>query len=158
MNFIAIDFETANHNRSSACQIGLAKVVNSEIVETKSIYIKPIPDFYEPINVRIHGIDERKTAMAPSFAELWDRELRDYLGDNVLVAHNSPFEKSVFNSLSHYVPLEVPVIYDTLRLSRYYCCELLNFGLDSVCKHYNIPLDNHRGTACSTCSRCTESC
>jgi pimeloyl-ACP methyl ester carboxylesterase len=34
MDFIAIDFETANHLRSSACSIGIAVVKNSEIVET----------------------------------------------------------------------------------------------------------------------------
>lgn len=143
MDFIAIDFETANHNRSSACQVGLAKVVNRKIVNTKSFFIKPEPNYYEPINVRIHGIDERKTDHAPSFSELWESELKDYLSGSVLIAHNAPFEKSVFNALSRIIPMEVPEIYDTLRLSRFYCCELLNFGLDSVCEHFNIPLDKH---------------
>ena len=33
MNFVAIDFETANTQPDSACAVGLVKVVGGEIVE-----------------------------------------------------------------------------------------------------------------------------
>jgi DNA polymerase-3 subunit epsilon len=32
MNFVAIDFETANYQPDSACAVGLVKVVGGEIV------------------------------------------------------------------------------------------------------------------------------
>lgn len=143
MDFIAIDFETANHNRSSACQIGLAKVINNRIVETKSYFIKPTPDYYEPINVYIHGISDSMTSNSPTFDVLWSSELSRYLDGFKLVAHNAPFEKSVFNALSRLFDIEVPYIFDTLRLSRYYCPELLNYRLDSVCNALNIHLEKH---------------
>lgn len=143
MDFIAIDFETANHNRSSACQVGLAKVVNSRVVETKSFYIKPTPNYYEPINMYIHGINESKTDTAPTFDMLWSQELSKYLQGQTLVAHNSPFEKSVFNAMSGLFNIESPFIYDTLRLARFYCSDLMNFRLDTVCKFLDIPLTNH---------------
>ena len=143
MDFIAIDFETANHNRSSACQIGLAKVVNNRLVETKSFFIKPTPDYYEPINMYIHGINESMTSTSPTFDVLWNSELSRYLEGYKLVAHNAPFEKSVFNALSRLFNIEVPYIYDTLRLSRYYCSDLLNYRLDSVCNALSIPLEKH---------------
>lgn len=144
MDFIAIDFETANFKRSSACQIGLAKVVDNHIVETKSFFIKPEPNYYEPFNTRIHGINSSKTDDAPSFKELWARELKEYLCGYKLIAHNAPFEKSVFNALSTIYPIDVPeMIYDTVRLSRYYCSELFNFRLDTVCEYLGIRLDNH---------------
>ena len=38
MNFIAIDFETANSNRNSPCEIGVVKVKNLKIVDRKSIF------------------------------------------------------------------------------------------------------------------------
>ena len=143
MNFIAIDFETANHLRSSACQIGLAKVVDNKIVDTKCFFIKPVPDYFEPINIRIHGIKEGQTKNASTFDVLWESELKDYLKGYPLVAHNAPFEKSVFNALATVYPIEVPHIYDTLRLSRHYCSDLFNFRLDTVCDHLNVPLGRH---------------
>lgn len=143
MDFIALDFETANHNRSSACQIGLAKVINDKIVETRCFFIKPVPNYYEPINIRVHGITEKLTDNAPSFEELWQSKLSQYIQGYQLVAHNAPFEKSIFNALKAYFDLETPQIYDTLRLSRALCPELLNYRLDSVCEFFSIPLDNH---------------
>lgn len=79
MNFIAIDFETANHLRSSACQVGLAKVENGTVVETRSFYIRPIPDYYETMNIRIHGIRPEQTQDAPSFETLWRETMASYL-------------------------------------------------------------------------------
>ena len=148
MDFIAIDFETANHNRSSACQIGLAKVINDKIVETKCFYIKPTPNYYEPINVRIHGITQDLTDNAPTFEALWHNELSHYFDGYELVAHNASFEISVFNAIKPFFEFEVPQIYDTLKFSRAFCPELLNFRLDSVCDFFNIPLDKHHDAEC----------
>lgn len=144
MNFIAIDFETANHNRSSACQIGLAKVVDNEIIERKSYYIKPTPNYYESINKRIHKIDESLTNDKPTFNELWESELKDYFSGFDLVAHNAPFEKSVFNALGELYDLQLPeMIYCSLAISRYYFPELIDYRLDTICKALNIELGTH---------------
>ncbi len=35
MNFVALDSETATHERNSACELGICVLENSEIVETK---------------------------------------------------------------------------------------------------------------------------
>ena len=40
--FIAIDFETANPKRVSACALGYAKVCNCQILETNGYLIKPV--------------------------------------------------------------------------------------------------------------------
>lgn len=149
MNFIAIDFETANHNRSSACQVGLAKVIDNQIIETKSYYIKPTPNYYEAINKQIHHIDESITDDKPTFIELWESELKDYLNGFDLVAHNAPFEKSVFNALdelysdSLYDYQFCKSIYCSLAISKYYCPQLINYRLDTVCDALNVPLGKH---------------
>ncbi len=36
LDFCAIDFETATHERNSACEMGICLVENGEIVETKT--------------------------------------------------------------------------------------------------------------------------
>lgn len=55
MNFIAIDFETANEKRDSACSIGLTVVKNNQIIEQKYYLIKPNELRFAPINISIHG-------------------------------------------------------------------------------------------------------
>ena len=35
MNFVAIDFETANESRNSACAIGITKVKGNKILSTE---------------------------------------------------------------------------------------------------------------------------
>lgn len=144
MDFIAIDFETANHLRSSACSIGIAVVKNSEIVETRSFYIKPTPNYYAPINSRIHGISERQTDSAPSFLDLWNSELSRYFKDTDIVAHNAPFEKSVLNALSNVYGIDIPTdrIFCSLKMSRQRL-DLLNYQLDNVCNSLGILFCNH---------------
>ena len=45
-NFAAIDFETANNERSSVCSIGIVIVRGEEIVDTFYSLIKPEPEYY----------------------------------------------------------------------------------------------------------------
>jgi len=47
MDFIAIDFETANSNRSSICSIGLAFVENGRLTGSDHILVRPTPDYYD---------------------------------------------------------------------------------------------------------------
>ena len=70
MNFVALDFETATHERNSACELGICVVENSEIVETKTWLIKP-PSFpyFNPHNINVHGIYPKDVAHAPTFDE-----------------------------------------------------------------------------------------
>lgn len=44
MNFIAVDFETANFKRQSICAVGLAVVEDAKVVKTIHKLIKPSPD------------------------------------------------------------------------------------------------------------------
>lgn len=144
MNFVAIDFETANHNRSSACAIGIAVVENDEIVETRHFFIHPTPNYYAIINKHIHGISEKDTDNALSFLELWNSELKRYLVDRDLVAHNAPFEKSVLNALSEEYNIQLPTnrLYCSLTISKHYL-DLVNYKLDNVCSEFGINFCNH---------------
>jgi DNA polymerase III subunit epsilon len=57
--FIAMDFETANYNRNSACSIGIAVIEDLEIIETKHWFIRPPELYFHPFNISIHGIAEK---------------------------------------------------------------------------------------------------
>lgn len=98
INFTAIDFETANEFSSSACSLGLAKVVDGQIIKTKHWYIKPIPFIMKPHNEGIHGISLYTLESAPSFESIW-AEVLPYLDGQTIVAHNCSFDLDKLNAM-----------------------------------------------------------
>jgi DNA polymerase-3 subunit epsilon len=135
MNFVAIDFETANAKRTSACSIGMAKVRDGEVVETFYELIKPEPFDFNYINVSIHGISPEMVDNKPSFIEHWP-SIRDFIGDDVLVAHNVSFEQSVINQILQHNSVEIPN-FDylcTLYMTKVNYPRRYGYKLDDVCK------------------------
>ncbi len=51
-DFAAIDFETANNQRSSICSVGVVIVRNGEIVDSVYSLIQPEPNYY---NYLVHA-------------------------------------------------------------------------------------------------------
>lgn len=92
MNFIAIDFETANSSRASICSIGLIKVVNGLVQEEIHTYINP-EDEFTYFNTEIHGITEDMVQDAPTFEEYWPT-LKAIIENETLIAHNASFDMS----------------------------------------------------------------
>ena len=58
ISFTAIDVGTANADRASICQLGVVRVENGTIVDLWESLVDP-EDWFDPWNVRIHGIDAR---------------------------------------------------------------------------------------------------
>ncbi|QEF99017.1 DNA polymerase III PolC-type [Stieleria maiorica] len=93
-NFTAIDFETANRRRDSACQLAAVVVRDGQIADERMWMIRPDPFFFSPGNIRIHGIKPADVQHEPHFGDAWD-EIRDFFGDDCLIAHNAPFDIGV---------------------------------------------------------------
>jgi DNA polymerase-3 subunit epsilon len=93
-NFTAIDFETANRRRDSACQLAAVVVRDGQIVDERMWMIRPDPFFFSAFNIRVHGIHPQDVEHEASFGELWD-EIADVLGSDCLIAHNAPFDIGV---------------------------------------------------------------
>lgn len=92
--FVLIDFETANSSRTSICQIGMIVIENNQKVFTYSNLVKPIPFYFDPINISIHGITRTMVSDAKTFSEIWE-EIKDYFNDEYIVlAHNAGFDIS----------------------------------------------------------------
>src|SRR4030095_6557302 len=95
-SFVAIDFETADMGRDSACAVGVVRVERDRIVRRESRLIRP--PRREFVFSYIHGITWEHVAEAPPFVQVWD-ELRSLLdGADFLAAHNAPFDKSVLQA------------------------------------------------------------
>ena len=52
-NFAAIDFETANEQRTSVCSVGVVIVRNGEIADSYYSLIRPEPEYYTYWNTRV---------------------------------------------------------------------------------------------------------
>lgn len=94
MDFVALDFETANNRSDSACQLALVVVRNHEIVDEYCWLIRPPRLYFSPRNISIHGIRAEHVARAPTMQTLWP-QLQPLLDGQILVAHNAGFDIGV---------------------------------------------------------------
>lgn len=144
MNFVAMDFETANSKRYSACSLALTVVRNDQIVDEFYSLIKPDTPFFWR-NTQIHGIHTADVADAPDFPTLWPHIAPLFQRDRLIVAHNANFDIGVLrSSLEHYqLPTPQYLALDTVRMSRKFYPEFTNHKLDTLCQELNIELNHH---------------
>lgn len=151
-DFVALDFETANHERSSACSIGIVAVKDLCITEKFYSLIRPKSMRFEAGNIRIHGITPEMVETAPTLDEIWPEICRFFSAHIPVVAHNAGFDMSV---LKCSVGLDLPDFYyvDTIRMvspiiegskSLEHCAECM--GIPVV--HHHNALDD-----ASTCAQ-----
>lgn len=154
-DFIAIDFETANRDRSSACALGIVVVKNLAIIEKKSWLIRPKELYFDPWNVAIHGIDEDDVINEPEFNELWDT-FRRYLEGNIIVAHNASFDISVLRHVLDEYDIPYPSLsyLCTMNIARKAWPGLINYRLDTVAEFLNINFNHH--DPCEDAVACTK--
>jgi DNA polymerase-3 subunit epsilon len=144
MNFTAIDFETANGKRNSACSLGLVRVENGQITDRRHWLISPPEMYFHPMNVSIHGITEDDVANKPSFNFIWD-EVESYIQGNMLIAHNAGFDISVLKACLETYGIPIPD-FDymcTVQISRNLWPGMPNHKLNTLAHIFNIPLKHH---------------
>lgn len=144
MNFIAMDFETANGHRDSACSLALTIVKNSQVVDEFYSLIKPDSPFNWR-NTQIHGIHESDVVDAPTFPEVWDHIQPLFNQNQLVIAHNAAFDNSVLkNSLEHFtLPRAKYLTLDTVKTSRQFFPTLPNHKLNTVSEALGIELEHH---------------
>lgn len=143
-DYVAIDFETANEKRSSACAIGLAVVKNNEIVHKNSWLIRPPKNRFSLFNISIHGIEPNDVSDAPEFKDLWPA-LSPYFDGGHVIAHNADFDMGVLRGCLELYGLSYPKFnYDcTLRIARGVWPSLKKHGLNHVAEHLGVSLAHH---------------
>lgn len=144
-DFVAIDFETANHHRSSICSVGMVVVRNGEIVESANRLVRPTPNFYSYWNTEVHGITQEMTDEAPTFPEVWE-ELSQLIGNLPLIAHNKNFDEGCLRAVHEKYAMvypEYPFLCTYLGARRYFGNALVNHKLPTVAKHCGFDLIHH---------------
>lgn len=144
--FVALDFETADYSRDSACALGLVRVENHQIVERAYCLIKPPRRKF--VFTYIHGITWEDVANQPTFGELWPSFSPMLAGIDFLAAHNASFDRSVLHKCCEKAELEPPSIpfRCTVQLARQ-TWNIYPTKLNNVCDHLGITLKHHQAAS-----------
>lgn len=140
--FAAIDFETANSKRDSACALSIVLVMNNHIVNKSSYLIKPPYDYFA--FTHIHGITSEDVEDKPDFGELWPDIISQLREIRFIAAHNAAFDISVFQSCCSKFSITPPKIPHvcTVKLARK-VWDIHPTTLPSVCERLVIDLNHH---------------
>jgi len=150
INFVAIDFETANSDRGSACALGIAVVQNGVITSRKYSLLNPHVSF-EPFSTHIHGITTETVQRAPDFAEIYPM-VYEMLNGNTVAAHNTDFDIAVLNAVCRNRRLSVPRIhpFDSVEMAQKAWPNLEKYKLNMLAQHFQIPLKHHNAVEDAT--------
>ena len=121
-DFAAIDFETANGQRTSVCSVGVVVVRGGRPSESIYRLIRPYPNYYSAFTTAIHGIEGLP-----------------------LVAHNSPFDEGCLRAVHAHYGLLYPDyrFLCTLSASRRRIKGLPNYQLHTVSAACGYLLERH---------------
>lgn len=144
INFVAIDFETANSKWSSACSIGYAIVENGEIIETGHHFIKPEPFYFQSRNIEIHGITGDDVNDKPNIVEVWNN-IENLFKDKPIVSHNASFDIGVLRHGFDVFNKPYPSFkyLCTYRLAQVIWPNENNHRLNTLGKKFNIDFKHH---------------
>ena len=144
MDFVAIDVETANADMSSICQIGLASFKEGELCEEWKSYIDP-KDFFDEINISIHGIDESIVRGAPQLPEIADTLYR-FLDDKITVCHTHFDRVAIIKAFDKYgISPPKNIWLDSARVARRAWKEFAygGYGLCNICEKLEYKFKHH---------------
>lgn len=143
-DFAAIDFETANNERSSVCSVGVVIVRDGEITDSFYSLIQPEPNYYIYWCTRVHGLTCRDTDNAPLFPEVW-AQIEPLIEGLPLVAHNSRFDETCLKAVFRTYQMDYPdyLFFDTLRVARRVFRNLPNHQLQTVAAACGFDMAHH---------------
>jgi len=146
LSFVAIDFETANFDRDSACAVGVTTVIDGQVGTTRTWFVQP-PGESSFTNTYLHGIGPEHIVGAPSWSETLERLA--VIADGLPLVAYSSFDKGVYNAANRVSGATDPgfVFLDALAIARRHC-QLPSHRLPLVVEHLGLPgFDHHEAGA-----------
>ena len=140
--FVALDFETADYYRDSACAVGIVKVKGTRIIHEEVRLIRPPRKSFR--FSYLHGITWADVEDQPVFRNAW-LALRPVFEDvDFLAAHNASFDRSVLNTCCELARIRPP--YQDFICTRQLARRVWGIyptNLPAVCSSLDLPLDHH---------------
>lgn len=144
MNFVAIDVETANSDMASICSIGAARFENDKVTSEWYSLVDP-QDYFDDLNVSIHGIDEDTVRGAPTYAEIF-QILDEFLSGAVVVTHTHFDRVAIHQASSRWAVAKPSCTWlDSARVARrtWVACASSGYGLANVCSLIGYQFRHH---------------
>lgn len=144
MKFVAIDVETANADMASICAVGAAVFEHGQLSSEWYSLVDP-DDYFDPVNVSIHGIDERMVLGAPAYKDVLVT-IEQLLRDATVVTHTH-FDRVAMHQAAHRWAIEPPrcTWLDSARVARrtWVECARSGYGLADVCSRIGYEFQHH---------------
>lgn len=145
-NLAVIDFETANDDPSSACQVGYVIIKKNKIYKIGSFYIKPKTNDFK--YTYMHGITASMVKNKLDFHKVWPKIQKEFKGIDYFAAHNAPFDKRVLDNCLNKSKFKKNLIkfICTLQISRIYWkkgIDVNNHQLSTIAKKIKFNLNHH---------------
>lgn len=144
MEFVSIDFETANPDLASICQVGVVKFRDGKAIDSWESFVNP-RDYFDDMNCFIHGIDESMVRDAPTWGRI-HTELEQWLAGSIVVCHTS-FDRVAFHKActKHELQGHSCTWLDSSRVVRRTWPEFahIGYGLKNVTRHLGIEFRHH---------------
>jgi DNA polymerase-3 subunit epsilon len=152
VDFVALDFETADYGRESACAVALVRVQGHRVVAREHRLVRPPSG--EFAFTWVHGITREDVEREPVFGDLWPDLAPMLEGASFLAAHNAPFDRGVLRACCEGAGLAVPALpfLCTVRLARS-VWDVYPTRLPDVCRRLGLPLRHHHaGSDAEACA------
>lgn len=149
LDFIAIDFETANTFANSACSVGLVRFLDGKEVDSVYSLIHPAKMYFIPEwTQEIHHISYDDVRNKPYFPEVWDKTIVPFINktpDIPFVAHNAKFDMNVLLKCCEYFGMEKPKLQyiDSLLIARKIWNNLESHRLTFLADYFGIKYNAH---------------
>lgn len=147
-DFICFDLETTGLSAQNdrIIEIGAVKISNGEIIDTFSTFVNPQRSISAKIT-EITGINDKMVENAP-LEEDAVKQFLSFCSNNVLVAHNAPFDTSFIKASCQRLGVEYKFTsIDTVAISRAILPDIKNCKLDTVAKFLRLgDFNHHRAT------------
>ncbi|MFS8131249.1 MAG: exonuclease domain-containing protein [Candidatus Dojkabacteria bacterium] len=146
LNFLDLETTGTNHTKDRIIEAYVTKVRNNETLDTFHTFLNPgfRPDQFI---LNMTSIDPEELETAPVFEDKMD-ELFEFLGDDMLVAHNARFDYSFLKSEFARYGITLKNNYCcTVKLSRFLYPEFTRHNLDSIIQRIGYAEDGIRHRA-----------
>lgn len=157
-DFIAVDFETATSDLSSACSIGIAAVSKGKIVDKYHALIQPPGNQYDDRNIAVHGITPEDTKKAPSASSVLPALIPYIASGAPIIAHNAHFDMSVLARSKGSLTIPDFEYIDTMDMARPFVSG--GISLPQCAKYFGISTGHHHNALddAVTCANVAVAC
>ncbi|MEK4315594.1 PolC-type DNA polymerase III [Bacillus sp. FSL P4-0334] len=144
--YVVFDVETTGLSAvyDTIIELAAVKIRGGEIIDKFEAFANP----HHPLSattIELTGITDDMVRDASDVVDVV-RDFKEWIGDDVLVAHNASFDMGFLNvaykRLLKTEKAKNPVI-DTLELARFLYPEFKNHRLNTLCKKFDIELTQH---------------